>query len=201
MRITQLFAIASLAVLPLGATAAVAAPGAGEGARTIAKIDAKPPIIDVRRGGGGRGVGGRGMRAGRGIGSGGRKFSGGNLRGRVLKYGNYGNAGRVGRPSVRGPRGPGRSYAHRGGRHHNHYNYRRRFGGYPYYYAPSYYYDDPYYYGDTYYYDDDYNDGPVVYAEDGDAVARCRARYQSFDPSDGTFLSTDGTRKLCPYLR
>jgi hypothetical protein len=66
----------------------------------------------------------------------------------------------------------------------------------------------PYYYGgygsyyDDYYYDDyDDDGGAAVYANDGDAVARCAARYRSFDRASGTFLSNSGQRKLCPYLR
>ena len=60
----------------------------------------------------------------------------------------------------------------------------------PYYYDYG-YYDD--------YYDDDY---AVVYADEGDAVARCRARYRSFDARTGTYNPGGGRpRQLCPYLR
>lgn len=60
----------------------------------------------------------------------------------------------------------------------------------------------PYYYGPSYYYGDDYYDDDDDVAEySGDAVARCQSRYRSFDPGSGTFLSNNGTRKLCPYLR
>jgi hypothetical protein len=60
----------------------------------------------------------------------------------------------------------------------------------------------PYYdYGPAYYdYDDDYGDdyeGPVYI---DDPVARCQARYRSFDPESGTFLGYDGFRHPCPYL-
>jgi hypothetical protein len=55
------------------------------------------------------------------------------------------------------------------------------------------YYDD--YYGSDYYYNDDYE---VV--SSGDDVARCEARYQSFDRASGTFLGYDGQRHRCPYL-
>ena len=34
-----------------------------------------------------------------------------------------------------------------------------------------------------------------------DAMAQCSAQYKSFDPNTGTFLSLDGTRKPCPYLK
>lgn len=89
-------------------------------------------------------------------------------------------------------------HGHIGGGHwhggHGHHHFRPRFYGVPYYYyGPSYYYDD-------YDYEDDYDDA-VVYSESGDAVARCEARYRSFDRRSGTFLANDGRRKLCPYLR
>jgi hypothetical protein len=56
----------------------------------------------------------------------------------------------------------------------------------------------PYYY-DYGYYEDDYYDDPVVYADS--AVERCEARYRSFDPASGTYLGSDGRRRVCPYLR
>jgi hypothetical protein len=80
------------------------------------------------------------------------------------------------------------------GRHHGHF--RPRWYGIPYYYGgyyPNYYYDD------SYYEDDD--DDVVVYSQNGDDVARCEARYRSFDPASGTFLGNDGLRHVCPYLR
>jgi hypothetical protein len=58
----------------------------------------------------------------------------------------------------------------------------------------------PYYYGPSYY-DDYYDDDDDVAEYSGDGVARCQSRYRSFDPASGTFLSNDGKRKLCPYLR
>ncbi len=79
--------------------------------------------------------------------------------------------------------------------------YGHRFGrgpfivGVPYGYYGGY---GPSYYDDFYEYDDDDDD---VAEYSGDAVARCQSRYRSFDAASGTFLSNDGTRKLCPYLR
>lgn len=32
-------------------------------------------------------------------------------------------------------------------------------------------------------------------------VSECAYKYKSFDPSTGTFMSLDGTRKVCPYLK
>ena len=92
----------------------------------------------------------------------------------------------------------GGGHWHGGHGHHNRLYFRRGF--YPGWYDPG-WYDVPYYYdyGSSYYDDDD--DDAVVYSESGDAVARCEARYRSFDRRSGTFLSTNGTRKLCPYLR
>jgi hypothetical protein len=34
----------------------------------------------------------------------------------------------------------------------------------------------------------------------GDAMAACAARFRSFDPGTGTYLSYSGVRMLCPYL-
>jgi len=68
----------------------------------------------------------------------------------------------------------------------------------PYYYGG--YYPD-YYLDDGFYEYDDGDDDAAVYAEGGDAVARCAARYRSFDRASGTFLTNSGQRKLCPYLR
>lgn len=91
--------------------------------------------------------------------------------------------------------GHGGHYGH-GGHHLGHLHFGRGF--YPGWYGVPYYYD----YGPSYYdYYDDNDDDAVVYSESGDAVARCEARYRSFDRRSGTFLSTNGTRKLCPYLR
>jgi hypothetical protein len=86
--------------------------------------------------------------------------------------------------------GGGHWGGHHGG-HGGHFYGRgfRFFYGAPYYYGPS-YYDDSY----------EYDDGDVA-EYSGDAVTSCRSRYRSFDAATGTFLSNDGTRKLCPYLR
>jgi hypothetical protein len=98
-------------------------------------------------------------------------------------------------------RGGGRPGKHwhggHGHRHHGHRHFRPRWYGAPYYYGG--YYPDSYYYDDSY----DYDDGgdAVVYADDGDAVARCASRYRSFDASTGTYLNNDGNRYICPYLR
>lgn len=94
-----------------------------------------------------------------------------------------------------GHRHHGHRHGHGGHHHHGHHFFRPGF--YPGWYGVPYYYDyAPSYYD---YYDDD--DDAVVYSDGGDAVARCEARYRSFDRRSGTFLSTNGTRKLCPYLR
>jgi hypothetical protein len=110
----------------------------------------------------------------------------------------------------RGGRGPGGWNGGRPGNwkpgwnggHRRHYgHFRPRWYGVPYYGGAAYYSN---YYYDDYYSDDDYvDDGgdAVVYSDGGDAVARCEARYRSFDRASGTFLSTSGERKLCPYLR
>lgn len=178
MRTTRLLAIAALAALPLGVTVASAAPPIPAAAPALSKSDAAAPVINVRRGGGHgmRGGGFGGPRFARG--GGGPRFSGG-FRGPRFAGG--------------GPRrwhgGPGH-WQGRPGHHHRHF--RPRFYGVPYYYYGGY---------DPYFYDDYYDDDVVVYSQSGDAVARCEARYRSFDRRSGTFLSNDGTRKLCPYLR
>jgi hypothetical protein len=78
------------------------------------------------------------------------------------------------------------------GRHFGRFGPGIRFGlpyyGYGYGYGPTYFDDD-------YFIDDD--EGPD-YADD--AVARCQARYRSFDAGSGTFLGYDGLRHPCPYL-
>jgi hypothetical protein len=91
--------------------------------------------------------------------------------------------------------GGGHWHGGHGHHHHGHLHFRRGF--YPGWYGVPYYYD----YGPSYYdyYDDD--DDAVVYSDSGDAVARCEARYRSFDRRSGTFLTNSGQRKLCPYLR
>lgn len=207
MKTARLLAVAALAALPLGASVAAAAPAAPDAARALSNGNTKTPVINIRKDGGGGG----GMRAGGGFRGGAPALrSGGSHsfrpagvgpRPRSLGGGDPGfRAGhRPGAPAFRGPR-PGSNYAWRGGgKHHHGYRHRRfpgvYFGGYPYYYdyGPTYY--------DSYYYDDDYDDDAVVYANEGDAVARCAARYRSFDRATGTFLANDGQRKLCPYLR
>lgn len=98
----------------------------------------------------------------------------------------------MGQPNM-GPR-PGRPHAGNPGKHWHgkHHHRRHRWYGVPYYgYGSGYYYDDYAY----------YDDGPDVYVDDGDAVARCASRYRSFDPRTGTYLSSSGKRKICPYLR
>ena len=86
-----------------------------------------------------------------------------------------------------GPR-PGKPGKHW---HHHHRKHWPRWYGVPYYYGPDYYYDDYAY----------YDDGPA-YADDGDAVSRCAARYRSFDPRTGTYNPGGGKpRRICPYLR
>jgi hypothetical protein len=117
----------------------------------------------------------RGGGGGRHHGGGGGHHGGGHHGG----GGHWGGGGHHGHGGWHGPRG----HFYGGG-------FRRPFiYGVPYYYGPS-------YYDDFYEYDDD-----DVAEYSGDAVARCRSRYRSFDASSGTFLSNDGTRKLCPYLR
>jgi len=41
--------------------------------------------------------------------------------------------------------------------------------------------------------------GPSSYS--ASPVSLCAQKYKSFDSSTGLFLSNDGTRKLCPYLK
>ncbi len=207
MKTARLLAVAALAALPLGAAPAAAAPAAPGPARALSNDTTRAPVINVRKDGGGGG----GMRAGGGFRSIGPASRGGGPAfkpagpGSIPRSLGGGNPGfragqhRPGPPAFRGPR-PGPNYAWRGGKHHHHGYPHRRFprgyyGGYPYFYdyGPSYY--------DSYYYDDDYDDDAVVYANDGDAVARCESRYRSFDRATGTFLANDGKRKLCPYLK
>jgi hypothetical protein len=91
-----------------------------------------------------------------------------------------------------------------------HFNGHRRFNrsfvgigvGYPYwgYGGYGYPYWDDYYYGD-YYYDDYYPAATTVVSVGDDAVARCAARFRSFNPRTGTYVTYGGETKLCPYLR
>ncbi len=67
-----------------------------------------------------------------------------------------------------------------------------QYWGRPYYYAPpppppvTYYESRPY---------------VVRPAGDPDAVARCAARFRSFDYRTGTYTTYEGETRLCPYLR
>lgn len=80
--------------------------------------------------------------------------------------------------------------------------YRYGYGGwYGPYYRPYY---RPYYYAPpppppvTYYESRPYVVRP---AGDPDAVARCAARFRSFDYRTGTYTTYEGETRLCPYLR
>ncbi len=200
-------ALAAVMSLPLGG-AALAAPATTQAAGAVSKTGAPSMIIDVRKGGGSFSggsfrMGSPAMRGGGGgprfaAGGGGPRFSGRVGGPRVAGF-NAGPRGGVnyvpGRPGNWKPGGGGGGWKPGGGHHHHghHHRFYPRWYGVPYYYGG--------YYPDAYYYDDDYDDDAVVYAESGDAVARCAARYRSFDRASGTFLSNDGKRKLCPYLR
>ncbi|WP_334151434.1 BA14K family protein [Hyphomicrobium sp.] len=173
MRSTRVLAFAALAALPLMASAASAAPVTPNTGAALSKAGTDGLVVDVRRSGGG---GGHGIRSG---GGGGRHIHGGGGP-------RFGGGGK--------PHRPGGGHWHGGGHHgHGHFRpIRPRWYGVPYfYYGPSYYYDD--------FYEDDYDDYDV--APSGDAIARCEARYRSFDRRTGTFLGYDGKRRLCPYLR
>ncbi|HEX2840569.1 BA14K family protein [Hyphomicrobium sp.] len=207
MRSTHLLALAAIVSLPLGG-AALAAPAAMQAAGAMSKTEAPSMIIDVRKGGGGVSggsfrMGSAGMRGGGGGprfaagGGGGPRVVGGGGGPRVAGFrgGPRGGVNYVpGRPGPWKPGGGGGGWKPGGGHHHHghHHHYYPRWYGAPYYYGG--------YYPDAYYYDD-YDDDAAVYADSGDAVARCAARYRSFDRASGTFLSNDGKRKLCPYLR
>lgn len=183
MRSTRLLALAALVALPFTGTAAGAAPASPDTGNAVSRIDTRAHVIDVRKGGGFKGGGMRGGFKGFGSSGGFKGFKGGGFKG--FK----GGGPRIGLKGggFKGFRG---RHWHKGHGHRRHF--RPRFYGVPYYYyGPSYYYYDDYYY-------DDYDDG-VVYADD--AVARCEARYRSFDRATGTFLGNDGRRHLCPYLR
>lgn len=207
MRSRRLLALAVLAALPFTVTGAGAAPATPNTGSAVSKVDTRGLVIDVRKGGhglGGRGFGGGRAFKGGGFGGGTHALGGGGRRMAGSRGGSTFALGGGGRVAGYGGRGPGRHWHGGGGHHHHgHRHFRPRFYGVPYYgygygsYYPNYYYDDAYYDDDA---DDDYGDG-AVYANDGDAVARCEARYRSFDRSSGTFLANDGQRKLCPYLR
>lgn len=188
MRSNALIALTALIALPFSVSAASAAPAGADVARA-AKIDTRSHIVDVRKGGG------PGMRGGGG-------FKGGAMRGGGFRGGKaFRGAGSGPRMAFRGGRGHGHGKHWHGGHGHHHHghhhHFRPRWYGVPYYGS---YYSDPYYYSDSYYYDDG-DDDAVVYANDGDAVARCASRYRSFDARTGTYLNNDGNRYLCPYLR
>lgn len=210
MKSTRLLALAALAALPFTATAASAAPAGPNTGNALSQIDTRAHVIDVRRGGGGGGGGGFAMRGGGGGGfgmRGGGGFRGGAMRGGSFRGGSFYRGGggprvgmRYGGPRVAGFRTRAPGYAFRGGRHwrgdRGHFDHRhghRRF--FPVVVGAPYFYD----YGPDYYYDDAYYDD-AGYGYDNDAVARCAARYRSFDAASGTFLHVSGERRRCPYL-
>lgn len=105
---------------------------------------------------------------------------------------------------------------------HRYYGLRPNYPryGYGYGYGPGYGYYRPYYnsyaYGYRPYYWGYYRPAPprVVYYETpayvvrpaapvyhDDAVARCAARFRSFNVRTGTYVTYDGEERLCPYLR
>lgn len=183
MRSTRVLALAALMTLPLGLTAAVAAPAASTTGNALSEID-KSHVIDVRKGGGG------GFRGGGFRGGGFRGLPGG--RGFAMRGGGGRAHFRGGGPRIAGfrHRGPGRHWHGGHGHHHGHHHHHHRrwaWYGVPYYYD---YWPD-YYYNDVYYDDGGYDD---------DAVARCAARFRSFDPATGTYLHVSGERRRCPYL-
>lgn len=198
MRGIRVLAFATLAAIPVAAATSVGAAPAGSSAAAVAAdIGARsaPPIEVQHRGfGGGRGgIGGfRGGPRGGAIG-GGFRGRGPALGGSRIPRGSISPgpgrwAGSPGRPGRPGGWRPGHGHHH--GHHHRHFR-PRGWWGVPYYgyYGPSYYYDDFYEY-----------DEPRVYVDD-DAVARCRARFRSFDARTGTYVTTSGKRRVCPYLR
>jgi hypothetical protein len=77
--------------------------------------------------------------------------------------------------------------------------FRRGFGGpgFAFGFGPS-YYDYGYYPYDDYGYYDDYAYGDYYAAAPGNSVTYCEQRYQSYDPSTGTYLGYDGLRHPCP---
>ena len=70
----------------------------------------------------------------------------------------------------------------------------------PYFYGPPYYYGAPYpygppHYGAPYYYSGPrYNFNRRIY----DAGRNCRRQYGSFNPSNGTYVGSDGLTHPCP---
>ena len=77
--------------------------------------------------------------------------------------------------------------------------FRRGFGspGFAFGFGPS-YYDYGYYPYDDYGYYNDYAYGDDYAAAPGNSVTYCEQRYQSYDPSTGTYLGFDGLRHPCP---
>lgn len=43
-------------------------------------------------------------------------------------------------------------------------------------------------------------DDPGYVVADRDGVAECAARFRSFDPSTGTYVTYNGETRTCPYL-
>lgn len=113
------------------------------------------------------------------------------MRGPGFRRGGPGIGRGAGRRNWAGSRPGFRRGAHRHHRHHRRWRRGGIYFGAPYYYGT---------WGPSYYYDDFYYDDPVV-SYDDDAIARCAARYRSFDAASGTFLHVSGERRLCPYLR
>jgi hypothetical protein len=86
-----------------------------------------------------------------------------------------------------------------GRRHSGDFRRHRGFRGptFAFGFGPS-YYDYGYDYGYDYY---PYDDGAYAYVAPGvadDSVGYCEQRYQSYDPSTGTYLGYDGLRHPCP---
>jgi hypothetical protein len=120
-------------------------------------------------------------------------FSGGGMGGHMGGHmGGMGHMGGHGGMHFAGGPHMGGHAHFAGGYGHFHGDHHRHFG-------PHFAVGLPFYgYGPDYYYDDDYYDYDV--ADTGNGVARCEARYHSFDPASGTFLGYDGARHPCPYL-
>jgi len=153
-------------------------------------------------GGAGRGGGGgAGFSAGRSGGGAGMNFSRGSGPGMSFNRsgGNFSNNRAIGGPNF--ATNGRQSFAARGNwngrrnfsdfRHH-----RRGFRGsaFAFGFSPG-FYD----YGYDYGYDYPYDDGAYAYVEPGaDSSAYCAQRFQSYDPSTGTYLGYDGLRHPCP---
>lgn len=48
--------------------------------------------------------------------------------------------------------------------------------------------------------DDDEADDPGFVVADRDGMAECAARFRSFDPATGTYVTYGGETRPCPYL-